>query len=95
MKINEEILRELGFKKVKIGEGYLFRYQTNVADLYLDEEDNCYKLYEKKKDNFEHINKCRNISEVIEKIIVRNNMNSFDRGKELKQEEIRTVLGIK
>lgn len=94
MNINNEILKGIGFEKIKIGNTEMYTYESSICTVYLENSNNNYKLYEKVGKEFRYIGACYNVGELMQKIIKFNTLKAVRKGEQNKQEEIKRILGL-
>lgn len=90
MNINNEILKGIGFEKIKIGNTEMYTYESSICTVYLENINNNYKLYEKVGKEFRYIGACYNVGDLMQKIISFNNMKAIIEGKKISKR----ILGL-
>ena len=101
MNINKEVLIGLGFKEIKVNDFDMFAYSYNGIDsLCLEKthtEKEFYTIY--RKDNNDNLietcGHCEDLAGLFEMMMKINHMYSIKLGKDMKQRDIRNVLGLK
>lgn len=99
MNLSKEILIGLGFKEVKENNYDMYKYCIDgIEPLYLEKaskEKEFYMVYKKnEEDDFTECDHCHDLSSLFEVLMKINHMDSMELGKELKQQEFRSVLRI-
>lgn len=99
MSLSTEILIELGFKKMYINENIMYQYDIiGVEPLYLEKihkEKEFYMVYKKNEyDDFKECGHCDDLASLFQMMMKINHTDSMKLGKELKQQEIKSVLGL-
>lgn len=99
MNLSKEIIIGLGFEEVRTNGYYMYRYCTNgIEPLYLEKvhnEKEFYMIYTKDKDNnFKEYGHCDSLANLFAAMMKVNHIESIKLGKELKQKEIKSMLGL-
>lgn len=101
MDLNKEILIGVGFKETKVNNFEVYEYSANgIGALYLEKAHKqkefymIYKKDEKQDDNLKECGHCEDLASLFDVMMKINHIDSMNLGKELKQQEIKSVLGL-
>jgi cytidine deaminase len=99
MDLNKEIFTGLGFKEIKVNDFDMWEYSANeIGSLCLEKthrEKEFYMIYKKyEDDNLKACGHCKDLAELFEMMMKINHISSMDLGKQLKQQEVKSVLGL-
>jgi hypothetical protein len=99
MDLSKELIIGLGFKEVEVNEYNMYKYCDNrIEEFYLEKahkEKEFYIIYKKDKDdNMIQCGHCSDLAGLFETMMRITQIASLQLGKELKQQEIKSVLGL-
>lgn len=99
MNLSKEILIGLGLEETKVNGYDMFKYSANgIGALYLEKASNdkefcmIYKI--DNNENIKECGHCEDLASLFEVMMKINHIDSLKLGKELKQQEIKSVLGL-
>lgn len=98
MKLSKEILIALGFQETKVNDFDMYVYSSEIGPLYIEKthkEKEFYMVYTPERNNeLKQCGHCEDLASLIALMMRINHLDSIKIGKELKQKEMKSVLGI-